>query len=232
MVHGLRYRSTTLDRYHQIEKHPEVWDRASAAYKGSYNKRDAWPAIVTEIYPRWPDLPRAGQKQIMDDVKNRWRSITDRLVKSMKTPSGSSPPRKKVPYADQLQFILTSRNVQRMDGNISSGPSTAPGQKSPETGLAEEVQDFDMSSSPAPQDDRPSSVISSMAAEAAGCDSLLDTSVSSDGTLASAAPAPVTTSSSAGGVSRRTWMWAGSGRSVASTRAATKKGTTTETECN
>ncbi|XP_073446731.1 uncharacterized protein [Dendrobates tinctorius] len=232
MVHGLRYKSTTLDRYHQIEKHPEVWDRASAAYKGSYNKRDAWPAIVTEIYPRWPDLPRAGQKQIMDDVKNRWRSITDRLVKSMKTPSGSSPPRKKVPYADQLQFILTSRNVRRMDGNISSGPSTAPGQKSPETGLAEEVQDFDMSSSPAPQDDRPSSVISSMAAEAAGCDSLLDTSVSSDGTLASAAPAPVTTSSSAGGVSRRTWMRAGSGHSVASTRAATKKGTTTETECN
>ncbi|XP_073406424.1 uncharacterized protein [Dendrobates tinctorius] len=217
-----------------IEKHPEVWDRASEAYKGTYNKRDAWPAIVTEIYPQWPDLPRAGKKQIMDDVKNRWRSITDRLVKSMKTPSGSSPPRKKVPFADLLQFVLTSRNLRRTDGNISPGTSMDTEQNSPEQGLAEEVQD--MSSSPGPPNDRPSSAISSTASEPSGCDSCLDTSVSSVVEEASGstvnATASAASSTPGGGVSRRTWIRAGSGRPVSSTRAGQKKGTTTETSAS
>ncbi|XP_069604644.1 uncharacterized protein [Ranitomeya imitator] len=129
-----------------IEKHPEVWDRLSEQYKGS--KRDAWPQMVTALYPERPNLPKPGQKMIMDDVRKRWRSVTD--IKSLKTPSGSSPPRKRVPFADQRQFILSSRSLRRTESNVySQTPPDHEGDTS-EHNIGEEVEDCRMVSQDSP----------------------------------------------------------------------------------
>ncbi|CAJ0938596.1 unnamed protein product [Ranitomeya imitator] len=133
-------------RYSEIEKHPEVWDRLSEQYKGS--KRDAWPQMVTALYPERPNLPKPGQKMIMDDVRKRWRSVTD--IKSLKTPSGSSPPRKRVPFADQRQFILSSRSLRRTESNVySQTPPDHEGDTS-EHNIGEEVEDCRMVSQDSP----------------------------------------------------------------------------------
>ncbi|XP_073423593.1 uncharacterized protein [Dendrobates tinctorius] len=200
-----------------IEKHPEVWDRARGEYKAIHNKREAWPAIVTEIYPQWPQLPKAGQKLILDDVKKRWRSVTDRLVKSLRTQT-------RVPYADQLQFILSSRNWRSPEGNIRAQTPTFHEGNSPEHGLGKELEDFSLCSSPDPLEARPPSAMS----EAGSASSCADGSSSSAVEVAlgsiEAAPASGAASSSAGGQSRPTGMGAGSAHPVAFRRAAPKKG--------
>ncbi|CAJ0961202.1 unnamed protein product, partial [Ranitomeya imitator] len=140
-----RMRLDVVQMISVIEQHPEVWDRSSEKYKGA--KRDAWPKIVTALFPEWPNLPTQQQTQILGDVKTRWRSVTDRYLKSLKTPSGSSPPRKRVPYGDQLQFILGSRSLRRTESNVSA--QTPPDLNDGDTtvdSIGEEVEDSIMNS--------------------------------------------------------------------------------------
>ncbi|CAJ0947971.1 unnamed protein product, partial [Ranitomeya imitator] len=94
-----------------------------------------------------------------DDVKKRWRSVTDRLVKAHRTGSGSSPSKRRVPFAEQLQFILTSRNLRLTEGNVRAQTPPIHKGNSPEHGVGEEVEDFPMCSSPNPPFPRPSSSI-------------------------------------------------------------------------
>ncbi|XP_073415627.1 uncharacterized protein [Dendrobates tinctorius] len=206
-----------------IEKHPEVWDRASELYKASHKKRDAWPAIVTEIYPQWPHLPKVGQHIIMDDVKKRWRSVTDRLVKSLRTQSGTSPPKRKVPYANQLQFILSSRNLRSTEGNIRAQTPTSHDGNSTEHKVGEESDDFFFCSSPVPLESGPSSFSAAglaLSCAEVGSSSAVEVALGSS----DAAPASGAASNSAGGVSRPTGMGADTTCPVALTRAALKKG--------
>ncbi|CAJ0940243.1 unnamed protein product [Ranitomeya imitator] len=140
--------------------------RSGEKYKGA--KRDAWPKIVTALFPEWPNLPTQQQTQILGDVKTRWRSVTDRYLKSLKSPSGSSPPRKfmrnrscqtnlisfyeeRVPYGDQLQFILGSRSLRRTESNVCA--QTPPDLNDGDTtvdSIGEEVQDSIMDSQESP----------------------------------------------------------------------------------
>ncbi|CAJ0921221.1 unnamed protein product [Ranitomeya imitator] len=138
-----RMRLDVVQMISVIEQHPEVWDRSSEKYKGA--KRDAWPKIVTALFPEWPNLPTEQQTQILGDVKTRWRSVTDRYLKSLKSPSGSSPPRKRVPYGDQLQFILGSRSLRsaQTPPDLNDGDTTADS-------IGEEVQDSIMDSQESP----------------------------------------------------------------------------------
>ncbi|XP_073537043.1 uncharacterized protein [Phyllobates terribilis] len=107
-----------------IEKYPEIWDRASDCYKDKQRKKDAWTSVLREIYPQWINEDRDAQEEIMCDVKSRWRSVTDRLVKyHQSVKSGASPRKRKLPYADELAFMLSSRSLRRTEGNISV-PST------------------------------------------------------------------------------------------------------------
>ncbi|CAJ0937582.1 unnamed protein product [Ranitomeya imitator] len=74
--------------------------------------------VLQEFQADRPDRCPVGKlfvpdRWTMDDVKKRWRSVTDRLVKAQRTESGSSPSKRRVPFAEQLQFILTSRNLRR-----------------------------------------------------------------------------------------------------------------------
>ncbi|CAJ0942708.1 unnamed protein product [Ranitomeya imitator] len=194
----------------KIEKHPEVWDRASEEYKASASKRDAWPAIVTEIYPQWPQLPKAGQKIILEDVKKRWRSVTDRLMKAQKAESGSSPSKKRVPFADQLQFILTSRNLRRTEGNVRAKTPPVHEDNSPEHGDGEEVEDYPMCSSPNPPLPRQSSsmhaAVMPLSCTVASSSSAVDAALVSSTVVAASAAA----SSSFVGGSRPTGLGAGS----------------------
>ncbi|CAJ0956977.1 unnamed protein product [Ranitomeya imitator] len=144
-----RMRLDVVQMISVIEQHPEVWDRSSEKYKGA--KRDAWPKIVTALFPEWPNLPTQQQTQILGDVKTRWRSVTDRYLKSLKSPSGSSPPRKRVPYGDQLQFILGSRSLRRTESNVCA--QTPPDLNEGDTtvdSIGEEVQDSIMDSQESP----------------------------------------------------------------------------------
>ncbi|CAJ0941134.1 unnamed protein product [Ranitomeya imitator] len=82
----------------------------------------------------------------VDHVRKRWRSVTDRFIKSLKTPSGSSPPRKRVPFADQLQFILGSRSLRRTESNVyAQTPPDLEGDTS-EHNIGEEVEECRMAS--------------------------------------------------------------------------------------
>ncbi|CAJ0947902.1 unnamed protein product, partial [Ranitomeya imitator] len=144
-----RMRLNVLQMISVIEQHPEVWDRSSEKYKGA--KRDAWPKIVTTLFPEWPNLPTQQQTQIFGDVKTRWRSVTDRFLKSLKSPSGSSPLRKRVPYGDQLQFILGSQSLRRTESNVCA--QTPPDLNEGDTtvdSIGEEVQDSIMDSQESP----------------------------------------------------------------------------------
>ncbi|CAJ0927813.1 unnamed protein product [Ranitomeya imitator] len=87
---------------------------------------------------------------ILGDVKKRWRSVTDRFIKSLKTPSGSSPPRKRVPFADQLQFILGSWSLRRTESNVyAQTPPDLEGDTS-EHSIGEEVEECRMASQDSP----------------------------------------------------------------------------------
>ncbi|XP_077149030.1 uncharacterized protein LOC143809970 [Ranitomeya variabilis] len=210
----------------EIKKHPEAWDHASEEYKGSYTKRDVWPVIVMEMYPHWPQLPKAGKKMISNGRRKEKVEICDRLMKSLRTQSGSPPAKRRVPYADQLQFILTSRNLRRTEGNIRAQKPEAHEGNGLEHSLGEEVEDFPLCSTPYPPGSRPSSAMSSAMSEAGTASSCADASSSSAVEVASvssdAAPASGAVSRSAGGVSRPTGMGAGSVCPVTLRRAAPK----------
>ncbi|CAJ0959522.1 unnamed protein product [Ranitomeya imitator] len=157
----------------------------------------------------------------LDNVRKRWRSVTDRFIKSLKTPSGSSPSRKRVPFADQLQFILSSRNLRRTESNVyGQTPPDHEGDTS-EPNIGEEVEDCRMVSQ-----DSPGNMYSAGTSE-----DLTDTfgvmaipantgKVSESNNASTASDAA---SSSGGGVARHMGMGAASARPVALRRAAPKK---------
>ncbi|XP_069811899.1 uncharacterized protein [Dendropsophus ebraccatus] len=62
------------------------------------------------------------QKQISNDVRNRWRSVRDQFRKyhNERGRSGSSPPRRPFVYSDQLQFLISGRELRETDGNINA----------------------------------------------------------------------------------------------------------------
>ncbi|CAJ0931401.1 unnamed protein product [Ranitomeya imitator] len=157
----------------------------------------------------------------LEDVRKRWRSVTDRFIKSLKTPSGSYPPRKRMPFADQLQFILSSRSLRRTESNVYG--QTPPDHEGDtlELNIGEEVEACRMVSH-----DSPGNISSAGTSE-----DLTDTvgvmaipantdkvSESNDASTASDAA-----SSSGGGVSRHMEMGAASARPMALRRAAPNK---------
>ncbi|CAJ0947595.1 unnamed protein product, partial [Ranitomeya imitator] len=190
-----------------------VWDRSSEKYKGA--KRDAWPKIVTALFPEWPNLPTQQQTQILGDVKTRWRSVTDRYLKSLKTPSGSSPPRKRVPYGDQLKFILGSRSLRRTESNISAQtpPDLTDGDTTVDS-IGEEVEDSIMNSQESPG----SMSLSGRSPEIS--DSLGEHDVAANTTTSTSSDAGA---NSGGGVSRHMGRGAASVRPVAVKRPLQKK---------
>ncbi|XP_077132414.1 uncharacterized protein LOC143787502 [Ranitomeya variabilis] len=146
----------------------------------------------------------------VNDVRKRWRSVTDQFIKSQKTPSGSSPPRKRVPFADQLQFILSSRCLRRTEGNVyGQTPPDHEGDTS-EHNIGEDVEDCRMVSqdslgnmSSAGTSEDLSDTFGDMAipANTGGVSESNDASTASDAA-----------SSSGGGVSRHMGMGAASAR--------------------
>ncbi|CAJ0931140.1 unnamed protein product, partial [Ranitomeya imitator] len=153
------------------------------------------------------------------------RSANDlRLVKAQRKESGSPPSKKRVPFAEQLQFILISRNLRRTEGNVRAQTPPVHEGSSPEHGVGEEVEDFPMCSSPNPPFPRPSS--SMYAAVMAPSCTVASSSSAVDAALVSSAVAPASgaASNSAVGGSRPTGMGAGSARLVPLVRAAPKKG--------
>ncbi|CAJ0954209.1 unnamed protein product [Ranitomeya imitator] len=162
----------------------------------------------------------AGEKMILDDVRKRWRSVTDRFIKSLKTPSGSSLPRKRVPYADQLKFILTSRSLRRTESNIYG--QTPPDHKgdTPEHNIGEEVEDSRMVTQDSPENmslaGTSEDLTDSFGVMAIPANTG-EVSESNDAAPASGA------ASSSGGVSRNMGMEAASARPMALRRAAPKK---------
>ncbi|CAJ0917464.1 unnamed protein product [Ranitomeya imitator] len=78
-------------------------------------------------------------------------AVCDRLIHEItKDSSGSSPPRKRVPYAEQLQFILTSRSLRRTEGNIYGQTPLGHEGDTPEHNIGEEVEDCRMVSQDSP----------------------------------------------------------------------------------
>ncbi|CAJ0921296.1 unnamed protein product, partial [Ranitomeya imitator] len=129
-----------------IEQHPEVWDRSSEKYKGA--KRDAWPKIVTALFPEWPNLPTQQQTQILGDVKTRWRSVTDRYLKSLKTPSGQLAAKEEGalwrPAAVHIGKAETESNVSaQTPPDLNDGDTTVDS-------IGEEVEDSIMNSQESP----------------------------------------------------------------------------------
>ncbi|CAJ0966429.1 unnamed protein product [Ranitomeya imitator] len=159
----------------------------------------------------------------MGDVKTRWRSVTDRFMKSLKSPSGNSPPRKRVPYGDQLQLILGSRSLRRTESNVcaQTPPDLSEGDRTVDS-IGEEVQDSRMDSQESPGNrslsGRSPEITDSLGERdiAAHTGELLNstntTSASSDADA-----------NSGGGVSRHMGMGAASVRPVALRRAVPKK---------
>ncbi|KAG9461605.1 hypothetical protein GDO78_016276 [Eleutherodactylus coqui] len=66
------------------------------------------------MYPDWDNATAALQSEILNDVKNRWRSVRDRFKKYEKDceKSGSSPSKKKCAYCDELAFLRSGRELR------------------------------------------------------------------------------------------------------------------------
>ncbi|CAJ0945992.1 unnamed protein product [Ranitomeya imitator] len=179
-------------------------------------------SLYTEFSRR--QLALFGGNSFVEDVKKRWRSVTDRLMKAQKAESGSSPSKKRVPFADQLQFILTSRNLRRTEGNVRAETPPVQEDNSLEHGDGEEVEDYPMCSSPNPPLPRQSSsmhaAVMPPTCTVASSSSAVDAAVLSSAVVAASSAA----SSSFVGGSRPTGLGSGSARPVPMVRAATKKG--------
>ncbi|XP_073501375.1 uncharacterized protein [Phyllobates terribilis] len=201
-----------LFQWREIEKYPEIWNRASDCYKDKQKKKDAWASVLREIYPQWVNADHDAQEEIMCDVKSRWRSVTDRLVKyHQSVKSGASPRKRKVPYADELAFMLTSRSLRRTEGKISA-PSTETDARTDE--VEEEFHPIVQLSSP----ETSASATDVCHASCSVTEADVDTG------LGTAAPGPSAAGSSTGDVLRPTGRGSASARLVALRRATKKKG--------
>ncbi|CAJ0943085.1 unnamed protein product [Ranitomeya imitator] len=169
-----------------------------------------------KVWEKLNNTLRSGTGQAkMGDVKTRWRSVTDRYLKSLKTPSGSSPPRKRVPYGDQLQFILGSRSLRRTESNVSA--QTPPDLNDGDTtvdSIGEEVEDSIMNSQESPGN----MSLSGRSPEIT--DSLGEHDVAANTTTSTSSDAGA---NSGGGVSRHMGRGAASVRPVALKRTVQKK---------
>ncbi|XP_066461895.1 uncharacterized protein [Eleutherodactylus coqui] len=110
-----------------VESKPQIWDTADEGYSDRDVKADAWLSVCSGMYPDWDTATAARQNEILKDVKNRWRSVRDRYKKHEKEceKSGSSPSKKKCPYAEELAFIRSGRQLRPTSGNVQPSQSAS-----------------------------------------------------------------------------------------------------------
>ncbi|XP_069829786.1 uncharacterized protein [Dendropsophus ebraccatus] len=109
----------------KVEQHPPIWDVNNKKYSDRHAKNEIWKQIILTLYPEWDTLTPKLKKQIGKDVRNRWRSVRDQFRKSLNDlgKSGSSPPKRKLPSSDLLQFLNIGRELRQTDGNIPTQES-------------------------------------------------------------------------------------------------------------
>ncbi|XP_044141573.1 leucine-rich repeat extensin-like protein 5 [Bufo gargarizans] len=137
-----------------VQDRPCIWDTRSDDYHDRYKKDQAWVEISKELFESiWEKTHGKSRQNLVDDVKNRWRSCRDQFRKEMllhaRSGSGAS---KKRPYMfkNQLMFLREVMELRPTEDNLPeeeaesapqmssaceeetpSGPSqvdTAPGQ--------------------------------------------------------------------------------------------------------
>ncbi|XP_069805818.1 uncharacterized protein [Dendropsophus ebraccatus] len=105
-----------------VEGCPCIWDLTDPKYSDRHLKQDAWAQIIRTLYPEIDTMAPRLQKQISNDVHNRWRSVRDQFRRYENDPgkSGKSPNKRPFVYAEQMQFLRTGRELRRTEGNIAA----------------------------------------------------------------------------------------------------------------
>ncbi|CAJ0960366.1 unnamed protein product [Ranitomeya imitator] len=97
------------------------------------------------------------EKKVLEDVKKTVEICDRQTDEGTEGRKWQLALKKRVPFADQLQFILTSRNLRRTEGNVRAETPPVHEDNSLEHGDGEEVEDYPMCSSPNPPLPRQSS---------------------------------------------------------------------------
>ncbi|XP_069611091.1 uncharacterized protein [Ranitomeya imitator] len=106
-----------------VQERPEIWDQRDGHYSNRARKEAAWRSICGILFPEYEQRPREVQRQIMEDVMRRWRSIRDqyRRERQQRARSGSAAPAKKRKYIyyDQLSFLDPSMDLRPTQSNLT-----------------------------------------------------------------------------------------------------------------
>ncbi|XP_069599245.1 uncharacterized protein [Ranitomeya imitator] len=102
-----------------VHNSPILWDPTCDDYSNRVKRDDAWDKVVAELYPECLGMVPERKKEILKDIRTRWRSVRDRFKKNVQEQerSGSAPKVKKCPHYDNLQFLLSIRELQETKGN-------------------------------------------------------------------------------------------------------------------
>ncbi|XP_073495830.1 uncharacterized protein [Phyllobates terribilis] len=103
-----------------VHDRPVLRDHADQLYSDRYKRTGAWVEVVNLMYPDWDGAAPQDQKSTLKDVKTQ-QSVQDCSKKRMleEKRSGRSPKAKKCPYFKELQFLLKTPELRRIQGNIS-----------------------------------------------------------------------------------------------------------------
>ncbi|XP_069597934.1 uncharacterized protein [Ranitomeya imitator] len=106
-----------------IQERPEIWDQRDPNYANRAVKQAAWRSVCGSLFPQYDQQPRAAQRQIMDDVTTRWRSIRDQYRRERqqreKSGAGAPPKKKKYIYFDRLTFLNPSMDLRPTQSNLT-----------------------------------------------------------------------------------------------------------------
>ncbi|KAM3913583.1 uncharacterized protein RB166_018839 isoform 1-T2 [Leptodactylus fuscus] len=112
----------------EVQARPELWDKSASGYTDRHRRRRAWESICKALYPHWSGFSESLQGVIESDLRKRWKSVRDRFLKEERNARRSGTPpsqRSRVPFHDELLFILPKKGFHSSKGN-SRGKDSVP----------------------------------------------------------------------------------------------------------
>ncbi|XP_044147103.1 bromodomain-containing protein 4-like [Bufo gargarizans] len=105
-----------------VQDRPCLWDLRCSEYQDRYKKDAAWEEVTQDLFAAiWQTTKGQSRRNLIEEVKNRWRSCRDQFRKEMRKQgrSGAGLPKKR-PYLfrEQLMFLRAVMDLRPTEDNL------------------------------------------------------------------------------------------------------------------
>ncbi|CAG9856371.1 unnamed protein product [Phyllotreta striolata] len=94
----------------EVKKRPALYNKNNPDFLNKDAKEQLWIDICWELFPNWSDFSEKNRRNILDDLKRKWKNIKDSFRKEIKRkgecPGENASKKRPYVYARELKFMI------------------------------------------------------------------------------------------------------------------------------